>query len=126
MSLLNQLTPTHNPTYLDFCLRFKLMQNEMNEIYVIEHNNAIIATGKLIIEHKFHNNFANMGHIEDVVVDQNYRKQGLGKLITTFLSIRAQNKMCYKVILNCSAANVGFYENCGLKQKGVEMVMYYN
>jgi glucosamine-phosphate N-acetyltransferase len=123
MSLLNQLTPTHTPTYDEFCSQFNLIKDE---IYVIEDNNKIIATGKLIVEHKFHNNFSNMGHIEDVVVHKEYRQQGLGKLITNFLSSRANAQNCYKVILNCSKDNISFYEKCGFKQKGTEMVIYSN
>jgi glucosamine-phosphate N-acetyltransferase len=125
LPLLNQLTPTHTPTYSEFCARLKIMESQRAEIYVIEHNNQIIATGKLIIEYKLHNNFTNMGHIEDLVVHNEFRGKGLGKLITDFLHLRAKELMCYKVILNCSTENVEFYKKCGFKQKGVEMAMYY-
>lgn len=32
---------------------------------------------------------------------------------------------CYKVILDCSEGNVGFYERCGLVRKEVQMVKYF-
>ena len=31
---------------------------------------------------------------------------------------------CYKVILDCSADNQGFYEKCGYEYKGVQMAYY--
>jgi len=34
----------------------------------------------------------------------------------------AKAKGCYKVILDCSAENVAFYEKCGLERKEVQMV----
>ena len=63
-----------------------------------------------------------MGHIEDIVVDVKHRKRGLGKMIIDYLTEYSKNKKCYKVILNCSQKNIGFYEKCGYKQKEVEMV----
>jgi len=32
---------------------------------------------------------------------------------------------CYKVILNCTAENVAFYEKCNLKKKDVQMTHYF-
>ena len=38
------------------------------------------------------------------------------------LLAHAQNKGCYKVILNCSESNIPFYQKCGLEQNEVQMV----
>ena len=42
-------------------------------------------------------------------------------------SIRRQvkhHKKCYKTILNCKKEYITFYEKCGLKHSGAEMVKY--
>ena len=65
-----------------------------------------------------------MGHIEDVVVDTTYRGYGLGKKIIGVLVDHAKKMGCYKVILDCSNKNVGFYEKCGFVQHEVEMRLY--
>ena len=57
-----------------------------SKIIVIEDTNTqkIIATGKIFIEEKFYN---SVGHIEDIIVDNNYRKNGLGKNIINYLTM---------------------------------------
>ena len=46
----------------------------------------------------------------------------MGYYLVTSLTKVAQENDCYKVILDCSPENVGFYEKCGYKDGGVEMV----
>lgn len=122
LELLGQLTITPIVSYQDFCERF----NEIdNLIYVIEENNIIIATASIFIEKKFIRNLGIVGHIEDVVVDNKYHGQGLGKKLILHLLEIAKNNKCYKVILDCSEENVGFYEKCGFENKGIEMAKYF-
>jgi hypothetical protein len=33
---------------------------------------------------------------------------------------------CYKLILNCTEKNAGFYERCGLKRQDIQMKLYLN
>ena len=98
--------------------------NPMNNTYVIEYYGKIVATAKLCIELKLHNNFAQMALIEDVVVSEECRGMGFGKNITDVLVQRAKAEKCYKIVLNCSKDNIPFYEKCNFKQKGMEMTMY--
>jgi len=127
LELLGQLTPTHNATFSEFCDRLNKMKihNPNADIYVIEYNDKIVATGKILIEMKMHNNFTNMGHIEDVVVDSGVRGKGFGKMLMEHLQNCGKNEGCYKIILDCSAYNTKFYEKCGFKIKGSEMVIYF-
>jgi glucosamine-phosphate N-acetyltransferase len=37
----------------------------------------------------------------------------------------ANERQCYKVILDCDEANVGFYEKAGLVRKEVQMAKYF-
>ena len=65
-----------------------------------------------------------MGHIEDIVIRENYRKYGIGKKITKLLLKEAKNNNCYKVSLCSSEKNKGFYQKCGFKVKDLEMTVY--
>ena len=126
LDLLDQLSSTNqeNFTYDKFELFINQLNNNHN-IYVIEKNNKIIASGTLLIENKIIHNFGKVGHIEDIVVDFNERGSGLGKLIINHLIETAKNLNCYKIILNCNESNVKFYEKCGFTKKELEMVIYF-
>jgi glucosamine-phosphate N-acetyltransferase len=84
----------------------------------------IVACGTLFLELKFIHTGGWCGHIEDVVVDKAERGRGLGRLIVSTLKNAAQRLGCYKVILDCADANVGFYEKCGFSRKEVCMARY--
>ncbi len=126
LDLLDQLSSTNqeNFTYDKFELFINQLNNNHN-IYVIEKNNKIIASGTLLIENKIIHNFGKVGHIEDIVVDFNERGSGLGKLMINYLIETAKNLNCYKIILNCNESNVKFYEKCGFTKKELEMVIYF-
>ena len=85
----------------------------------------IVLSGTLLIEKKMIHNGGLVGHIEDIVVDQNYRNHGLGKSLIRQLVESGRRLNCYKVILDCSDKVIGFYEKCGLKYKDNCMAIYY-
>lgn len=130
LELLDQLTPTSKCNFDEFSCQFDKMTqlNPLAWVYVMIHRSGtVVATAKLFLELKYHNNFAVMGHIEDVVVHPMYRGSGYGKKIMDFVRNEAVvTHNCYKVVLDCSDANVAFYEKCGFKRKGNEMVVYKN
>jgi len=91
------------------------------EIWLIENEGDIIATGTIIYEKKFIYNNSMLGHIEDICVKEKYRKFGIGKIIVNHLMKLAKNMGCYKVSLACSDSNSIFYEKCGLERRGLQM-----
>ena len=90
-----------------------------------KNNNKIIGSITIIIEHKIIHGFSKVGHIEDVVVDSNYRGQKLGQKLINYAVGLCKDKGCYKVILDCSNENIKFYEKCGFELKGNEMSLYF-
>lgn len=70
----------------------------------------IVGSGTLVIEQKFIRQQGKAGHIEDIVVSEQYRGKKLGKRLIELLKQIALANECYKVILDCSQHNVGFYE----------------
>lgn len=103
---------------------YDILKNKNHKIFVLEKNNKIVSCATLFIEPKFIHDCGFVGHVEDVVVDAACRGQKLGKKIIEFLSMEAQKNGCYKIILDCSDKNVGFYEKCLYERKGAYMARY--
>lgn len=124
LGLINQLfnLPNLEVSYDRFCEILSDIKSQNSHIYVIENNNKIIATGKIIIEQKSHG--SKMGNIQDVVTDNSYRNSGNGKRIINKLVEVGKQHGCYKVVLNCNPNNIEFYKKCNFIQKGVEMCIY--
>lgn len=101
--------------------------NDHHCVYVIQNESTkkIVGSGTLFIENKLIRNYGRVGHIEDIVVHENTRGYGLGKILINHLSEESKNLGCYKTILDCSDENVGFYEKCGYKKKGAQMAKYF-
>lgn len=129
IELLKQLSVCGSVSDKEFEDRFQEISSYGDDhlICVIEDDDSgkIIATGSVFIEKKFLRNCGKVGHIEDVVVDSGAQGMQLGKKIVGFLTEHAHSMGCYKVILDCSMDNKGFYEKCGFKQKEIQMVKYF-
>ena len=97
-----------------------------HQLHVIEDcsTGAIVATGTIFVEQKLLRNYGRVGHIEDIVVDEEYRGYGLGKIMIEYLTNIGKELECYKCILDCDDKNMTFYEKCGYIRKGVEMSKY--
>ena len=94
-------------------------------VVAVNGDGIVLGTASLMMERKLIRGGALCGHIEDVVVSDKARGQGLGKRLVTHLSDIARGQGCYKVILDCAENNVAFYERCGFKRKEVQMAMYF-
>ena len=125
LNLLSQLTVVGKVNKEKFKQRFNEINNNPNlYIYVIsdEEVNNLIACGTVYIEPKFIHNCSKLAHIEDIVVNEKYRGKKYGLCIIQHLVSIAKTKGCYKVILACKEKNILFYEKCGFKNEGYEMV----
>ena len=125
--LLSQLTIAPKVSFETFSNIFnKKPQNQY--ILVIEdpESQIIIGSGTILIEQKFIHGCSLIGHIEDVVVHKDYRKQGIGNILIQDLIEISKTLNCYKIILDCSLNNILFYEKCGLKRsESQNMVLYF-
>ena len=63
------------------------------------------------------------GIIEDVVVKENQRGKGIGKLLVNNLIEKAKKNTCDKIILSSSEKNLKFYKNLGFQKNEFEMIM---
>ena len=99
--------------------------NNNSNIWVIELNNKLIATGTLLYEYKFIHNISKIAHIEDICVDNNYRGKNYGKILTKHLIDEAKKENCYKVTLYCKEDLENFYKSCNMEKNGVQMAIYF-
>ena len=82
----------------------------------------IVASGTCFLEPKI---IHNVGHIEDIVVDANFRGKGIVHNILNHLKNYAVTNNCYKVILDCHTDLVKVYSKSSYIQKGVQMAIYF-
>ena len=126
--ILSQLSSSDNKA-CDYSVLWDQYAEQTNSlpvyVYVIVavDNDVVIGTGSIIIERKFLRGGGIVGHIEDVVVDEDIRATGAGRMIVSQLVEIAKSSSCYKVILNCSEGNVPFYGKCGFRWSENEMRM---
>jgi len=106
----NQATPGR-PSYCIVCILNKS-------------DDKLLASGTLLLEHKFIRACGSVGHIEDIVVDPLARGKNLGRLIINALTRTSEKLGAYKTILDCNKDNIPFYEKCGFQHKEYEMVRY--
>jgi glucosamine-phosphate N-acetyltransferase len=123
------------------------MKSSQNTYYILvvvdKESDELVATGSLILEHKFLRSAGTCGHIEDIAVSKKAQGKRLGYHIVTALTDLGEEVGCYKVILDCSEDNrgeptikacglilktechhTGFYEKCGHEYKGIQMAKY--
>jgi len=94
----------------------KISKNPNQVTYVAVKGSKVIGATTIIIEQKFIHGGGKVGHIEDVVVAKGFQGKGIGQKIVKSLLKYAQEKGCYKTILDCTDDLVPFYEKIGFKR----------
>ena len=137
--LLSQLTETSmisTPMISTSMISNELFINKIKEIsnigniivcYYIEENKKlkIVGSGTVIYQPKLTHHCKYVGHIEDIIVHNMHRSNGIATQIIQQLIDMANIKKCYKVILDCKPELYGFYEKIGLKRTGNQMSKYF-
>lgn len=93
----------------------KINSNPDHIVAVAVIEGKIVGSTTLLIETKFIHNGGKVGHIEDVVVDKEYQRKGIGEKIVVYLLRYAKDQGCYKTILDCVDDVKPFYEKLGFK-----------
>lgn len=88
----------------------KNILNKYHNIYVLENKDLVIGFGTLILEHKLTHDGCIMAHIENIIIDENYRNKGFGNFLIKELIDICKKEKCYKVILNCDSNLEKFYK----------------
>ena len=126
--LLSQLTKTPKITNQEFMNNLTKISNMGCIIvcYIINNNNIyIIGSATIIFEPKIIRQGKNVGHIEDIIVDEKYRSMKIASILINKLIDLANENNCYKVILDCTENISGFYKKIGFEKHGVQMSKYF-
>ena len=125
VELLGQLTTAGKISFDQFRERFMDLKSKPDtyKIAVIVDPEAdlVIASATLLIEKKFVHECGLVGHVEDVVVNKTYRGKRLGLRVVDQLKTWAEQSGCYKIILDCAAHNLAFYNKLGFVKKEEQM-----
>ncbi|KAJ8518182.1 hypothetical protein ONZ45_g4717 [Pleurotus djamor] len=128
LDVLRVLTVVTDPGEAAWVAQFKLMRSAPRTYYPIvildKATDRIVAVGNVFVERKFLRGLGSVGHIEDIAVDKSQQGKKLGLRVIQALTYISENSGCYKTILNCSDANIPFYEKCGFQKKENEMAKY--
>ncbi|KAL0570907.1 Glucosamine-phosphate N-acetyltransferase-like protein [Marasmius crinis-equi] len=128
LAVLSVLTVVSDPGEEAWVNQFTTMRNTPNTYYPIvivdKMSDKVVGVGCVFLERKFLRGLASVGHIEDIAVDKSQQGKKLGLRIIQVLTQLSEQAGCYKTILNCSDANIPFYEKCGFVKKENEMAKY--
>jgi len=117
LQTLDSLSQTSNMVEKDAEKIFeKINSNPDHIIAVALTEGKVVGAVTLLIETKFIHGGGKVGHIEDVVVNKEYQRKGIGEKIVMYLVRYAKEQGCYKTILDCSSDLKPFYEKIGFKQ----------
>ncbi|HEY33338.1 MAG TPA: GNAT family N-acetyltransferase [Dehalococcoidia bacterium] len=89
-----------------------------HELIVAEENGEVIGTMVLLIVPNLSHSGLPWAVVENVVTDQRFQRQGIGRLMMEYAIKRAREAGCYKLQLSSSKTREGahhFYENLGFE-----------
>ena len=100
--------------------------NHNHQIIVIQDSSDnLIGTGTLLIEQKLTYGGCKMGHIENILIQEDVRGKGYGERIVKNLLEVARTEGCYRVDLNCHPELENFYRKNGFDRGSVSMNVYF-
>ena len=109
----------------DYAIFLDTVLCETHQLIVVEHETNIIGVGTIFCEKKMTFGGCIMGHIENILIDDEYQGKGYGgKVVKELLNIANQQK-CYRVDLNCNSELKNFYNKYNLTEKNICMNIYF-
>ena len=125
LQLLSQLTQVGNITPVDFS---KILGKIQSQIWVFEDSqaNKIVASASILLEQKIIHCGGIVAHLEDVVVDEEYRGNQLGQKLIANIVEKARESGAYKIIADCKPELLSFYSKNGFEKRGEQIAIYFN
>lgn len=122
LSLLSQLTKVGDYDRKTYDAQFDRMKALPGVYYVLVIEDVtsqrVVASATLVMELKFIRNAATRGRIEELVVDNEYRKLHLGSYLLELLTVLSRELGAYKITLDCKEELEGFYKKYGYVNEG--------
>ena len=122
--LLRQLTdaPDISPERYDYIVS---SLNDNHRIFTFVEDNKTVGMITMLIEQKLIHDGKCVAHIEDLVVDADYRRKGISKALIDHVVKYVESTNCYKIILDCDVELVGVYEKSKFEQKIRKLSHFY-
>jgi glucosamine-phosphate N-acetyltransferase len=95
--------------------------DDVRILVAVSKGGQVVGTTTLLVEHKFIHRGGLVGHIEDVAVRKGHEGKGIGGSLVKAAVALAEERGCYKCILDCKEDLAGFYESLGFKRHDVGM-----
>jgi len=126
LELLYQLSPLKEGVVADKdkvkWILIDIINDKNYHLCVFEDEGKVLGTALLLIQMNLSHGGRSYAHIENVVVDKEYRGKGAGRKMMDYLIEKGKEFDCYKILLNCSKDNIPFYEGCRFFDSGeIEM-----
>lgn len=120
IELLNQLSPPKDNGFTENSdsVLAKIILDDNYYLNVYDFCGELEGTSMLFVQYNLSHGCRPVGHVENVVVDERFRGQGIGRILVNDLIRVARNRQCYKLILNCTEHNVPFYQFAGFRRTG--------
>ena len=98
--------------------------DDNHNIFVYVLDNKIVGMITLLHEQKLIHNGSKIVHIEDLVVDKEYKNRGIGRDLINYCLDKISKEEYYKIILDCSEELERFYNKFGFEKKNIQMAKY--
>lgn len=98
--------------------------DDNHNIFVYVLDNKIVGLITLLHEQKLIHNGSKIVHIEDLVVDKEYKNRGIGRDLINYCLDKISKEEYYKIILDCSEELERFYNKFGFEKKNIQMAKY--
>jgi GNAT superfamily N-acetyltransferase len=93
-----------------------------NHLYVVENDKGeVIGSATLHVQKKLIRNGGIAGFLEDVVIREEYRNNGVGSLLVQKIIEKSKELNCYKLVLSCFPERTAFYERNGFFKESINM-----
>lgn len=81
----------------------------------VDDDERVLGTASVFLYPTYLHGGAYAAHIEDVAVHPDHQRKGIGRALVEHCLKRCRLANVYKVVLNCSPANIPFYQKCGFR-----------
>jgi glucosamine-phosphate N-acetyltransferase len=117
-----QMSPGQQHDYRHAVERFHFIKSIPTVfLWVAEEDGKVVGTAMMHLQPKLSYHCGMAAHLEDLVVDKEYRGNGAGKLLLEAAITKAKEHDCYKLLLTCYAKTAVYYEKFGFVQHDIGM-----
>lgn len=123
--LVQQMSPGSPHDYRNAIIKFQTCIKSSPDyfLWVAKLDGKVVGTAMMHLQHKLSYSCGVAAHLEDVVVDNEWKNLGIGTALVEKAIETAKEHSCYKIMLGCFEKTVLFYERFGFLKHDVGMRM---